>query len=124
VHEDLDIWGAGNASDGVIDDYDVPGGIYGAPGNATAEILAANKTVDEYDCGDWGNCNGEIDLIGEWLAFQADIDPPMAWYFSEEDGMWILNIADLVVTEQGLVNDGTKLLQIRFYPKDGTTFEE
>ena len=124
VHPDLDIWGAGNVSDGVIDDYDVPGGIYGAPGNATAEILAANKTVTEYDCGDWGNCNGEIDLIEEWLAFQADIDPPMAWYFSEGDGMWIFNIADLVVTEQGLVNDGTKLLQIRFYPKDGTTFEE
>jgi hypothetical protein len=38
--------------------------------------------------------------------------------------MWIFNIADLVVTEQGLVNDGTKLLQIRFYPRDGTTFEE
>jgi hypothetical protein len=38
--------------------------------------------------------------------------------------MWIFNIADLVVTEQGLVNDGTKLLQIRFYPKDRTTFEE
>jgi hypothetical protein len=127
VHSDLDIWGAGNASDGVIDDYDVPGGIYGAPGNATAEVLAANKTVADYDCpfieGE-RNCNGEIDLIEEWLAFQADIDPPMAWYFSEGDGMWIFNIADLVVTEQGLVNDGTKLLQIRFYPKDGTTFEE
>jgi hypothetical protein len=127
VHSDLDIWGAGNASDGVIDDYDVPGGIYGAPGNATAEVLAANKTVADYDCPfieGQRNCNGKIDLIEEWLAFQADIDPPMAWYFSEGDGMWIFNIADLVVTEQGLVNDGTKLLQIRFYPKDGTTFEE
>jgi hypothetical protein len=31
-------------------------------------------------------------------------------------------IADLVVTEQGLVNDGTKLLQIRFYPVDTTEF--
>ncbi len=124
VHEDLDIWGPGNASDGVIDDYDVPGGIYGAPGNATAEVLAANKTVADYDCIIGGNCNGEIDLIEEWLAFQADIDPPMAWYYSPDDGMWIFNIADLVVTEQGLVNDGTKLLQIRFYPKDGTTFEE
>ena len=127
VHEDLDIWGPGNAPDGVIDDYDVPGGIYGAPGNATAEVLAAGKTVADYDCPfieGKRNCNGEIDLIEEWLAFQADIDSPMAWYFSEEDGMWIFNIADLVVTEQGLVNDGTKLLQIRFYPKDGTTFEE
>lgn len=127
VHEDLDIWGAGNASDGIIDDYDVPGGVYGAPGNATAEVIAAGKNITDYDCPfieGQRNCNGQIDLIEEWLAFQADMDPPMAWYFSEGDGMWIFNIADLVVTEQGLVNDGTKLLQIRFYPKDGTTFEE
>ena len=62
--------------------------------------------------------------VEEWLTYQSEQEPPMAWYFSEGDGMWIFNIADLVVTEQGLVNDGTKLLQIRFYPKDGTTFEE
>jgi len=67
--------------------------------------------------------NSFID-VEEWLTYQADQTPPMAWYFSVGDGMWIFNIADLVVTEQGLVNDGTKLLQIRFYPKDGTTFEE
>ena len=46
----------------------------------------------------------------------------MAWYFALEDCMWIFNIADLVVTEQGLVNDGTKLLQIRFYPVDTTEY--
>ena len=32
------------------------------------------------------------------------------------------NIADLVITEQGLMNDGTKLMQIKFYPVDSTTF--
>jgi len=42
-----------------------------------------------------------------------------AWYFENE---WILNIADLVITEQGLVNDGTKLIQIRFYPVDSTVY--
>jgi hypothetical protein len=46
----------------------------------------------------------------------------MAWYFAPEDNMWILNIADLVITEQGLVNDGTKLLQVRFYPVETTEF--
>ena len=113
VHPDLDISGPNGTPDGVIDAYDVPA-------NATAIVIAAGKNVTDYDCGPWGDCNGTIDLIEEWLAFQADLDPPMAWYY---DGVWIFNIADLVVTEQGLVNDGTKLLQIRFYPKDGTTFE-
>ena len=48
----------------------------------------------------------------------------MAWYFSAADNKWILNIADLVITEQGLVNDGAKLLQLRFYPVETTWFEE
>jgi hypothetical protein len=39
------------------------------------------------------------------------------------NGKWILNIADFVITEQGLVNDGTKLLQLRFYPVETTWFE-
>jgi len=43
----------------------------------------------------------------------------MAWYFANH---WIFDIADLVITEQGLVNDGTKLVQLRFYPVVTTTF--
>jgi hypothetical protein len=117
VHSDLDIGNStsgwcGNVTDpepdGQINDCDVPTDAYNTiPG------------TQPYD----SDANLFIDLE-EWLAYNADLDPPMAWYFSEGDGMWIFNIADLVVTEQGLVNDGTKLLQIRFYPKDGTTFEE
>jgi hypothetical protein len=61
--------------------------------------------------------------IEPWLEEQANLPTPMAWFFELNDGMWIFNIADLVVTEQGLVNDGTKLLQIRFYPVDTTEFE-
>jgi hypothetical protein len=49
----------------------------------------------------------------------AALESPMAWYFDAE---WILNIADLVITEQGLQNDGTKLLQVRFYPVATTQF--
>jgi hypothetical protein len=117
VHSDLDIGNStsgwcGNVTDpepdGQINDCDVPTDAYNTiPG------------TQPYD----SDANLFIDLE-EWLAYNADLDPPMAWYFSEGDGMWIFNIADLVVTEQGLVNDGTKLLQIRFYPKDETTFEE
>jgi hypothetical protein len=117
VHEDLDIGNStsgwcGNVTDpepdGQINDCDVPTDAYNTIPGTQAYDSDANLFID----------------VEEWLAYNADLDPPMAWYFSEGDGMWIFNIADLVVTEQGLVNDGTKLLQIRFYPKDGATFEE
>ena len=67
------------------------------------------------------NQDGVIDKtdVEAWLTDMSLLDPPMAWYFA---GEWILNIADLVITEQGLVNDGTKLLQVRFYPVATTEF--
>jgi len=104
VHPDLDI----SPPYGEITQDDVP--------------VDAYNTIPETQPYD-SDGNSFID-VEEWLTYQADQTPPMAWYFSMGDGMWIFNIADLVVTEQGLVNDGTKLLQVRFYPKDGTTFEE
>jgi hypothetical protein len=109
VHPDLDVWPVGDP-DGQITQEDVP-------------VDASNTTLYP----GMELCNEaplEIVTVEEWLCYNAGLTPPMAWYFSEGDGMWIFNIADLVVTEQGLENDGTKLLQIRFYPKDGTTFEE
>jgi hypothetical protein len=109
VHPDVDISGPNGTPDGVIDEYDVPVNATNTtlyPGIELCNIVdTANVTVEE------------------WLCYQSGLTPPMAWYYAPEDGMWIFNIADLVVTEQGLVNDGTKLLQIRFYPKDGTTFD-
>jgi len=110
IHPDLDVWPVGDP-DGQITQEDVP---------ADASNTTLYPGIGSYDI------NGPLGFIDveEWLSYQADQTPPLAWYFSEEDGMWIFNIADLVVTEQGLVNDGTKLLQIRFYPVDQTTFEE
>jgi hypothetical protein len=109
VHPDVDISGPNGTPDGVIDDYDVP---------ANASNTTTYPGIELCNIEDTANVTVE-----EWLCYQSGLTPPMAWYFSELDGMWIFNIADLVVTEQGLVNDGTKLLQIRFYPKDGTTFD-
>jgi hypothetical protein len=103
--------------DGVIDADDIPA-------DAWDIIVAADVHPSVYDEDPmWGDKDGTINLIEEWLLFQADQVPPKAWYFAVEDNMWILNIADLVITEQGLENDGTKLLQIRFYPVATTEFQ-
>ena len=48
------------------------------------------------------------------------VTEPQAWDFT--DGMWILNIADYVLTWQDITNDGTKLLQVRFYPRWTTEY--
>jgi uncharacterized repeat protein (TIGR01451 family) len=65
-----------------------------------------------------GNNDGFIQ-IDEWLAYQASLPDPLAVYFVQS---WIFNIADLVWTDQGLVNDGSKLLQLRFYPVETTQY--
>jgi hypothetical protein len=107
-------------TNGAFDDCDVPGQC-STPGNATQMVIDAGYLVADYDGdADWGNSNGVIDTIGEWLLFNADLyaaDPinePYCVLFSAE---WILNIAELVTAGQIIENDGTKLLQIRFYPR-------
>ena len=99
VDASLDTSGPGGVPDGVIDEYDVP----------IAYDLAENG----------GDGDGIIDPaeLQNWLTDQAALG--MATYYEDE---WIFNIADLVVTEQPIKNDGTKLLQIRFYPVDTTEF--
>ncbi len=92
-----------------------------------------------------GDGSGDVDTIEEWLMFLADLwyykdnatllgllaDPgnPLPWpsllvpvrveFYCEE---FMLNIADLVLIGQDLENKNTRLLQIRFYPVDTTTF--
>ncbi len=93
--------------DEVIDINDVP----------VADYDGDPLTPDNQDYNNDGLVN-EAD-VEVWLTDMAALNPPMAWYFANE---WIFNIADLVITEQGLMNDGTKLVQIRFYPVVTTTF--
>jgi hypothetical protein len=103
----LDTSGPDRVPDGVIDIYDIPVGNYdGDPLTPSNQDYNNDSVVDELD-------------VEAWLTDMAALEPPMAWYFA---GEWIFNIADLVITEQGLVNDGTKLAQIMFYPVDSTVF--
>lgn len=85
--------------------------------NASLDVNG-DGVIDLLDAGDY---NGDGTVTEEdflaWRAYNESVG--LAQYFENE---WILNIADLVVTEQAIVNDGTKLLSIRFYPVATTVF--
>jgi hypothetical protein len=83
--------------DGVIDETDVP---------SAAAVPPADS-----------DSNGTITL-DEWLEYQETLGH--ATHYTNE---WVFNIADYVVTQQQVDNDGTKLLQIRFYPFETTAYE-
>lgn len=84
--------------------------------------VSCNVTLDTE-----GNNNGYLDegdmpagWIGtfeEWLDYLVSIGE--AVYY---EGAWIFDIADMVISGQTVINDGTKLLQIRFYPVETTEF--
>lgn len=87
--------------------------------NGDGIIDDADMALDP-DLGLVPDLNGDLAIdLEEWLTYYKELDSPMAWYLDEK---WIFEIADLVVTEQGLVNDGTKLFQLRFYPVATTEF--
>ncbi len=100
-------------TDGIIDDCDVPS-------DADTQISNLGKNPLDYDQGEFGDNSGSVDIIEEWLAFQADENPHLVTYVED----WIWNVAQLVVSEQDINNDGSKLFKIRFYPVSTTTFTE
>ena len=57
--------------------------------------------------------------VDEWLT--ALNDPALARHYED---WWVFDIADIVAQSWGIEKDGTKLLQIRFYPVATTTFTE
>jgi hypothetical protein len=84
-------------------------------------IIDANDVPLSYDLVEnGGNDNGVIDPAEyeNWLDDQNAAG--LATYYENE---WILNIADLVVTDQNISNDGVKLLKLRFYPVATTLYE-
>ena len=95
--------------------------------DVTALFQWSGYTCDQiYDV----NNNGEIDLgdLSMDLDGDGDIDDDdlqiyldMSCNFLES--AWIFDIADLVVYGWDYKNNGSKLVQTRFYPVDTTTFE-
>ena len=88
--------------------------------------LNANGYLDIGDVPlDWeliyGDGNG---LISEaefqaWLDYLVSIGEAV-----KHEGIWIFDVADMVISGQTVVNDGTKNFQIRFYPVATTEFGE
>ena len=74
----------------------------------------------EYDLSEnGGNENSVIDEaeFDTWLE-DLRVASLATWY----EDKWIFNIADLVVTDQVISNDGTRLLKVRFYPVATTEY--
>jgi hypothetical protein len=87
-------------SDGLIDENDIP-----------VDAYITNPGWDT-------DSSGTIEL-DEWLTAMADLG--LARYYED---WWVFDVAEMVTQSWDIDNDGTKLLQIRFYPVATTTFTE
>lgn len=86
--------------------------------------LNANGYLDIGDVpADWELVNGDGNGVVSAEEFQAWLDYQVAIGEAVfHDGIWIFDVADMVISGQTIVNDGTKNFQIRFYPVATTTF--
>jgi hypothetical protein len=110
---DQEAKGKSKATD-ISDLFKYTGWVYDAALDANADgIIDVNDVPGDFD-GD-GDIDGDDFAI--WQADQAFAGT--ATYYDNE---WILNIADLVVTDQTISNDGVKLLKLRFYPVATTQY--
>ena len=89
--------------------------------NSTAELMLA-ADVDLDGIIETDNSGGPIDGGGvdEFLLFIGALDDDVCRAFDQE---WIFNIADIVIHGLEYENNGSNLVQFRFYPTDTTDFE-
>ena len=116
--EDQDAKGKGKSTGTDITDlFKWTGWVFNAILDISGDgIIDANDVPLTYDL-DGNGTIGETEYEN-WLDDQNAAG--LATYYENE---WILNIADLVVTDQTISNDGVKLLKLRFYPVATTLYE-
>ena len=129
--------------DGTFERFDPPTDDPYEPGKGNKQ--GKSKAVDISDLFKWSgyvsdnmsldlNSNGYLD-IGDVPADQdgdLDIDETDFTLWMDSlvaigeavyyEGIWIFDVADMVISGQTVVNDGTKNFQIRFYPVATTEF--
>jgi hypothetical protein len=83
--------------------------------------LNSNGYLDIGDVpADWDtDLNGDIDEAEYQAWLDSLVAAGEAVYY---EGIWIFDVADMVISGQTVVNDGTKNFQIRFYPVATTEF--
>ena len=87
------------------------------------DVLDANGdgVIDEFDVPAIYDTNGVPGIQQDELdAYLADQETLGSCTFYDNE--WVFNVAELVVQDQDITNDGVKLLKTRFYPVDTTEF--
>ncbi len=132
--------------DGVVNQSDLDAAYLEAPAGLSPDVYVPDLNVDlTIDLYEWqayhpdSNGDGLINAddvlpgaelfvtdidhdgvisVEEWLEYQESIGTCVHY----ETPVWIFDIADLVVTQQNVDNNGAKLLQVRFYPVATTEY--
>ncbi len=100
-------------------------------GKLTIEDVGDNSTAYPYTVWSewlaseliWGDADGRVseEEVLDWLQWLVDEG---TYGVTLEGPTWIFDIANMVISGQKVINDGTKLFQIRFYPCSTTTFPD
>lgn len=122
--------GAFDMDSGSLERIDPTGGK--GKGKSTATDISALFQWSGYACAQEFDFDGDgaitvadlngTDLNNDTVVDEADLQIYLDTNCERYDSEWVFNIADLVVYGWDYHNNGSKLLQIRFYPKDTTTF--
>jgi len=80
---------------------------------------------DSFDTNDDGSITVAdvlVDLNGDGIIDDADLSIYLETNCTHFDSEWVFSVADLVVVDHEITNDGVKLLKLRFYPVATTEF--
>lgn len=115
------------------DDEDAKGGKGNGKGKSKAEDISDMFKWSGWACDQAFDTDGDgeittadlegTDLNEDGVVDEADLELYLEANCTWFDSQWVFDIADLVVSGWDYKNNGSKLLQVRFYPVDSTTFE-